>query len=1117
MGKDIVNEVITDSNIEFSDYFDLEKVQSLQDAVAKNQDIASLIVDLNGNNLTKPTHFSVGLIRIVKRNKKADEFFDQGLNKQFKADAKNATVVRNKTGDMMAGVIPIIIHGNKVATWIVGGVFDVETMLPREKYEQLAVDCGEDVTEFMKAIDGVTVMKRAEFLNIFEVVRLIAEQMAEILDQNYTQKNRLNYIEELLNELEETNVALKIQAERYRLLAESSEEVIFDYDVATDTIVIPGNGKSGNAEWVMTDYLKEKKYKTFIHPDDIPVYEKVLENYAMDMDDTQYEMRMNLFSPEYIWSRLNTVTFRDENGKVTRLIGKIQDIEKEKEELMELESQIKKDPMTGLLNKNATKISAEKFFRGEKESTHAVMIVDIDDFKNVNDTFGHLFGDMVIENVAAAISSTFRKSDIIGRIGGDEFMVIMKNTGKRIAEIKARDLDKAVRKSYSSEGKTLEITCSVGIAFFPEDAGSYEELFEKADIAMYNAKMAGKNTVAVYDAEKEQKFAEITKEDARTPRFGSEFGADFTEIAFALLFESKDINTSMKILTERITDKYSIQKLIYNYSEEGVPDYLQVWDCEKSEYVEMSELDFSDYTAGKAKLRQQEYIVINDCAKEEKEADIARFGMTRGMTAIIGINIPVGDNANEYVIFANTDAPRCWTETERKHFKHIAEVFCLFERIKREKDNTVKQLNILASKDQVTGVYNKAGFEDEVIAIMDKYQDSKKYTLAYVDINNFAYINETYGIIAGNKILKDLANVFCSIKDCVVSRIYGDHFVVLYYYDEGFDVLSTYMQQKDIFHKKQQSVYSSGKLDLNAGFVEIMPSDRSISIAIDNANIARKKAKALKGVDHVFFDDDMRKEKEHEQVIASGFERAIEKQQFEMFLQPKMNLVTNTAVGAEALVRWKLQDGSYRMPGEFIPVLEKYNYIQRMDFAMLEMALQTIDGWIKEGLNPVPIAINFSRLNSNSPGFVPMLMNMFREYKVPKQYIEIEVNESALNEGEEALIENLSALKKRGFTTNLDDFGKGASPLESLLTAPIDIVKVDRVIIDGMTDSFIRQDYVSNLCSLVSSVKKRLVFEGVETKEQADFLLSCGIVTAQGYYFGKPMNTEEFAEKYLQF
>jgi ligand-binding sensor protein len=192
MGKDIVNEVITDSNIEFSDYFDLEKVQSLQDAVAKNQDIASLIVDLNGNNLTKPTHFSVGLIRIVKRNKKADEFFDQGLNKQFKADAKNATVVRNKTGDMMAGVIPIIIHGNKVATWIVGGVFDVETMLPREKYEQLAVDCGEDVTEFMKAIDGVTVMKRAEFLNIFEVVRLIAEQMAEILDQNYTQKNRLN-------------------------------------------------------------------------------------------------------------------------------------------------------------------------------------------------------------------------------------------------------------------------------------------------------------------------------------------------------------------------------------------------------------------------------------------------------------------------------------------------------------------------------------------------------------------------------------------------------------------------------------------------------------------------------------------------------------------------------------------------------------------------------------------------------------------------------------------------------------------------------------------------------------------------------------------------------------
>ncbi|MBO4799933.1 MAG: PocR ligand-binding domain-containing protein, partial [Lachnospiraceae bacterium] len=134
MGENIYNKDDSLTERDFSNYFDVEKMQTLQNAVSRNQDIASLILDTEGNNITKPTRFSVGLIRIVKRNKIVDDFFDQGLMKQYKANVRTAAVARNKTGDMMSGCIPIIINNEKVATWIVGGVFDEEMMLPREKY-----------------------------------------------------------------------------------------------------------------------------------------------------------------------------------------------------------------------------------------------------------------------------------------------------------------------------------------------------------------------------------------------------------------------------------------------------------------------------------------------------------------------------------------------------------------------------------------------------------------------------------------------------------------------------------------------------------------------------------------------------------------------------------------------------------------------------------------------------------------------------------------------------------------------------------------------------------------------------------------------------------------------
>lgn len=1104
---------------DFNEFFDLDKMQSLQNAVAKNQNIASLILDTNGNNITKPSSFSVGLISLVKKYPGIGEYFEQGLSKIIRDNDLTAKVVRNKAGEIMAGCAPIVVNDKKVATWIIGGVIDKNAMKKLEVYKSMAYAQGVSEKEFNEAKDGIHLMTADEFLEIFEVVKLFAEQLSDNYTINFAQKNELIKRKELLKELKETNVALEIQAERYRLISECSDEIIFDYNVDTDTVIIPGGtGDKATTEQVLSDFSKGDKYKTFIHPDDYAVYESMLAIDHKKETDIQFEARMNLFTGgEYIWYRINLVFFTNEDNHTFRVIGRIHDIDKEKEELMLLEAQIKKDPMTGLLNKNATKISIEKFFKEcDPDSTHALMIIDIDDFKNVNDTFGHLFGDMVIENVAAAISTTFRKFDIVGRIGGDEFLVLMKNTGKRIAEIKARDLCKTVKRTYTNEKKSIEISCSIGLAFFADDDANYEDLFGKADIAMYNAKLEGKNSVAVYDANKEQKFAEITKEDTISHRYGEEHAQNFLHLACGLLLESKDIDTSVQILTERIAEKYSIQKVVFTITGKQRENMIYSWDSHIREYQKRGLEEFPGHDAVADRIKELDFVVINDTAKEQEEVMLAEYFAQFGITALIGCNIIIEEGIEEIIVYANTDAPRCWTDYEKTLFRQISDVLALCGKIKLEKTRNERTVTTIASSDAVTGLYNVTAFEDEVVKILKQYGDSKHYIMAYLDINNFSYINEKYGVAAGNVTLCNVADMLKEMENTIVCRIFADHFVLFHYSDEEFDMDKTVFMHEELYSNQQKVLFNSGMIKLTTGIYYVDYKQRNIALAIENANFARKKAKAEAGLMYVIFDKDMERQRDDEQLIASSFERALDNGAFELFMQPNVSLITDTVVGAEALVRWRMPDGTYRLPKDFIKSLEKHNYMQRLDFYIFEKVLQTMEEWIEDGNELIPVSVNFSKVSTNSPYFVDNVMNMFNKYKVPRRYIEIEIKEDAFYDDSEYLNNNLFSLKNKGMTIILDDFGRGSSSLGSLLTSAVDIVKIDKMYLDGLDDSIIKQDCVSNIVTLISSMKKQVIIEGVENREQADFLHSCGVSIAQGYLFGEPIKAEDFAEEYFE-
>ena len=203
------------------------------------------------------------------------------------------------------------------------------------------------------------------------------------------------------------------------------------------------------------------------------------------------------------------------------------------------------------------------------------------------------------------------------------------------------------------------------------------------------------------------------------------------------------------------------------------------------------------------------------------------------------------------------------------------------------------------------------------------------------------------------------------------------------------------------------------------------------------------------------------------------------------------------------------------MPYEFIPVLEKVGLIIEFDFYMYEQVLKAFVKWKEEGRRLVPISVNFSRVHSSKDNFVDRVNSLANAYGVDKSLIEIEITESAFVEDVNIMIRYMSKLRDYGFKIDIDDFGIGYSSLSVLLNAPVDIVKVDKVFIDNIATNLLEREYVKQICRLIATTHKEVIFEGVETEEQANFLSSIGYNMAQGWLFDKAIPLSEFEEKYI--
>lgn len=295
---------------------------------------------------------------------------------------------------------------------------------------------------------------------------------------------------------------MQLQAERLNILSESEKEYIFDYNAKTDVIKIKMGGNGLSHDEIIKDYIEKKRFRAYI--EDRDKFETVFRNAlkypkvdAVDFRSDSYGCQKGHFE----WYRANITSVMGSEGYVTRIVGRVINNNEKKLKEIELQTKADKDALTGLYNKGATTRLIENAMETYYESNRlgAILMIDLDNFKAVNDNLGHATGDEVLQTVGEKLQNAFKGKDIVGRIGGDEFMVFMQDLHTVDDPLNmALSLCENIRHTYCGIDIEITVTSSIGIAICPEHGSSFEELYKKADEALYAVKNGGKNSACIY-------------------------------------------------------------------------------------------------------------------------------------------------------------------------------------------------------------------------------------------------------------------------------------------------------------------------------------------------------------------------------------------------------------------------------------------------------------------------------------------------------------------------------------------------------------------------------------------------------------------------------------------
>lgn len=753
-----------------------------------------------------------------------------------------------------------------------------------------------------------------------------------------------------------------------------------------------------------------------------------------------------------------------------------------------LEYQATHDAMTGVLNKGTiTRIIQNTL----SEAGFVLLILDIDHFKKINDTYGHLSGDLLLRGVASLIRESIKDRDSLGRFGGEEFIVVLRDVDPSQACLVADALRSTLAEArFNCAGQELSITASLGVTLCRRGE-AFEAVYVRADEAMYAAKRAGRNRVAC---------AERHLCAAGTPRIGCPSGVEhgptgafMVPASAGRLFSYKGARAG-----NRVSERKRLEQLMRLHFEQSPLAFIE-WcpDLTVREWNPAAERIFG-WMRDEAIGRPVDLLVPADQREQVSRIANVLLAGAEGTRTVHEAVTRSGD--------------RIWCEWYSiplfDDLGRAAGILCLSQDI-TERRQTREQLDYLAYYDPLTGLPNRTLLEDRISrSMIEAQRHGMLVAVIFLGIDRFKAVNDTMGHDAGDALLKAAAGRLqrCVREGDTVARLGGDEYAIVLS-DMGAEQDAALVAQKilDAFVRPFDVAGNEVFITVSMG-IALYPIDHGeLKGLLKNADSAMHHAKEAGGNAYRFYSPDMTAKAHDRFVLETHLRQGLERGELLLHYQPQVSLEDGSIVGVEALLRWQHPSLGLVSPGKFIPIAEETGLIVPIGEWVLRTACSQVQAWSGSGLPSIRLAVNVSSRQFRDGALARTVLAVLAETGFDARRLELEITESLLIESDARVCDTLMELKDAGVSISIDDFGTGYSSLSYLKRFPIDCIKIDRSFVRDIASTPNDASLVKAIIAMARSLRLKVIAEGVESGDQIEYLMAEGCHEVQGYYFGKPM------------
>ena len=714
------------------------------------------------------------------------------------------------------------------------------------------------------------------------------------------------------------------------------------------------------------------------------------------------------------------VTFNDiteielKNNELGKVLDRLKLSQKEiTAQNKELKYLATRDPLTSCLNRRSFFEGLRVLINEENNLNKSLscIMLDIDHFKAVNDTYGHAVGDKVIKMVAKALKTISRTNDLVGRYGGEEFCLVLPGTtAQKAAQVAERIRLAIMTTEICVANDKFSVTSSFGIACWKSELMNAEAFVSQADEALYVAKESGRNRVEIH------------------------------------------LEENVKIL-----------------------DRAEPGDVNEI----VNDLSLSENKYG-------EKIEIQEHPDEERQL--------LPLNEVENNNLAVEDMSGANVLNVTSTA----TVNE---------------------DNLSGELNTFA-------LPSRSVMLDRISQAIYRGQRNKgQFALLVLDLEKVRQISNTLGHSLSDKLIREIANKISQTfrnTDCVsifeqaddnvsVSQISSYELALLLDDFSGEQLIGQMLNR--IFQLLENPVNVEGSdlyLDTCIG-VSIYPEDgQDPDELISNASTAMYEARLKSGNNNFrFYSPEINKRANQQLQTEIDLHKAVERDEFIVYYQPKVDLVTGRLCGMEALVRWQHPESGMMAPDIFIPLAESNGLIEAITTKVVSQVCGHLKVWQESGLETVPVAINLSPVQFRNKNLAREIIQQLVDFDIQAQDLELEITENVVADNLDDTIALIHEFNDAGFSISLDDFGTGYCSYSYLKSFPVDKIKIDRSIITDFTENTFDAAIVNSIITLADHLGLKIVAEGVETSEQLRFLRDLNCHQVQGYLISKPVPYEQ--------